>query len=102
MNGAIMERAEIISECESAHGKREISAECAKAIVRLHGGNNLSALAFVLHGELPADDPGYPDAASALSGGTKLWRMVFATYNRMSRDDRLMGDMLGTYLLNQH
>lgn len=95
-----MERAEIISECRSAHGKREISAECAKAIVRLHGGRSLTALAFVLRGELPADDAGYPDKTGTLDGGTKLWRMVFATYNRMSRDDRLMGDMLGTYLVN--
>jgi hypothetical protein len=27
-------------------------------------------------------------------------RMLFGRYSRMSRDDRLMADMLGTYLIN--
>jgi hypothetical protein len=96
-----MDRSEVIAECRERHGKREISDQCARDIVRLVGGRNLTALAFVLRGELPADDEGYPRTSSALGGETKLWRMVFATYGRMSADDRLMGDMLGTYLL-QH
>jgi hypothetical protein len=96
-----MDRTEVIAECRERRGKREVSDQCARDIVRLVGGTNLTALAFALRGELPADDEGYPDAASALDGETKLWRMLFATYSRMPRDDRLMGDMLGTYLL-QH
>ncbi len=96
-----MTRAEIIAECRGARHGHEISEACARAIVRLHGSSrNPTVAAFVLHGELPPDDGGYPDAASALSGGTRLWRMLFGGYSRMSRDDRLMADMLGTYLIN--
>jgi len=96
-----MTRAEIIAECREARHEHEISEACARAIVRLHGSSgNPAAAAFVLRGALPPDDEGYPHAASALSGGTRLWRMLFGRYSRMSRDDRLMADMLGTYLIN--
>jgi hypothetical protein len=94
-----MDRTEVIAECRARKGKREISDQCARDIVRLVGRTNLTALAFVLRGELPADDDGFPHASSALSGETKLWRMLFAGYSRMPADDRLMGDMLGTYLV---
>ena len=96
-----MTRAEIITECRDAKHKREISDACARAIVHLHGNSrDLTVAAFVLRGELPSDDDDYPRAAGAVDGGTKLWRMLFGRYGRMSRDDRLMADMLGTYLLN--
>ena len=96
-----MTRAEIIAECREAQHEREISEACARAIVRLHGSSrDLAVAAFVLRGGLPPDDEGCPHAASALDGGTKLWRMLFGRYHRMSRDDRLMADMLGTYLIN--
>ncbi len=96
-----MTRAEIIAECRDAKHMHEISGACARAIVRLHGNSrDLTFAAFVLRGGLPPDDDGYPDAAGAVSGGTKLWRLLFGGYNGMSRDDRLMADMLGTYLLN--
>jgi hypothetical protein len=96
-----MTRAEIIAECLEAKHEHEISDACARAIVRLHGNSrDLTVAAFVLHGALPPDDDRYPHAASALHGGTKLWRMLFGRYSYMSRDDRLMADMLGTYLLN--
>jgi hypothetical protein len=96
-----MTRDEIIAECREAEHEHEISEACARAIVRLHGNSrDLAVAAFVLRGELPPDDDGYPHAASALDGGTKLWRMLFGRNYYMSRDDRLMADMLGTYLIN--
>ena len=96
-----MTRAEVIAECRKAQHDREISEACARAIVRLHGNSrNLTVAAFILRGALPRADDGYPHVAGAVDGGTRLWRMLFGGYSCMSRDDRLMADMLLTYLLN--
>lgn len=99
-----MTREEVIVECREAEGKHEVSDACARAIVRLHcrSAGNLSVAAFVLHGILPLDDEGFPLTENTRSGRTRLWQMVFGgEYSRMSGDDRLMADMLGTYLLEE-
>ena len=93
-----MDRSEVIAECRAAHGKREVSDECAREILRIHGGRNLSVLAYLTRGELPADDTD-ANGRVKLAGETKLWRIAFAAYSSLPVDDRLMGDMLGTYFI---
>lgn len=100
----MMQREAIIAECRVKHGVMEIGDECAKSIVQLMSGyadraTCDAAMAFVTHGTFPPDD--INDGTVTLNGETKLWRMLFANYTYMPADDRIMGDMLGTWLV-QH
>lgn len=84
-------RADVLAQCREARGHHEVSAACARAIMRIMAPQHTTTVeAFIRRGELPP-------ARGKLDGGTILWREVFRQYEWMTPDDRLLGDMLGTF-----
>lgn len=92
-----MNRTEVIAECRERRGQSEISDRCARTIMQLHAIGKPAVVEYLHSGTLPADDTDSHGRVT-LDGETKLWRILFARYESMPKEDRLMGDMLGTYL----
>jgi hypothetical protein len=67
----------------------EISDACARVIASWHAEGMGVGQAFASSG--------------AISSSTEVWRDLFGHghYDRLSADDKLAADMLGTYLLNR-
>lgn len=91
-----MNRNEVIAECRERRGQSEISDRCARTIMQLHAIGKPAVVEYLHSGTLPADDTDSRRRVT-ISGETKLWRDMFASYDSMPKEDRLMGDMLGTY-----
>lgn len=81
-----MEKA--VAECHDAHGKREISDAAARVIASMyHEGQASVSYSFVSTGAIPDDT-------------SRLWREMFPDYSACSTDERLLADMMGTYLIS--
>lgn len=94
-----MTRDEILMECRASQNVGgEITYACATAIVRLFSGTDASPAIdrYLIAGMVPSDNTDSRGQVTT-SGETMLWRTLFEHYGTMPADDKLMGDMLGTY-----
>lgn len=84
-----MEKA--LAECYKAQGEgREITDACARVIASMyHNGQASRGYSFASTGYI--GDSAY--------GSSPLWRELFPNYKDLPKDEALLADMLGTYLL---
>ncbi|WP_433474950.1 hypothetical protein ACQPZP_40785 [Spirillospora sp. CA-142024] len=77
----------VVAECRAKRGVQEISDACARVIASLyHDGQWSLAYSFASTGAI-TDHP------------EQVWREMFgALYSGASRDEKLVMDMMGTYL----
>lgn len=93
MSSTGINRRAVLVECRVAEG--EITPGCAREIVELFADpENSVARAYLGRGELPPDIEG-------AAGTDQLWRSLFPDYYALTADDRLMADMLGTFLMSE-
>lgn len=78
-----------LAECKRAQSEeREITDACARVIASMyHSGQASLGYSFASTGTIGEDS-------------TPLWRELFDDYKGMSVDEKLLADMLGTYLVN--
>ncbi|CNE77826.1 Uncharacterised protein [Mycobacterium tuberculosis] len=78
----------VIAECRAKRGVQKISDACARVIAsQYHAGQRSLAYSFASTGAI-TDHPG------------RVWLEMFGTlYSGASDDDKLVMDMMGTYLI---
>ncbi|MGP4030245.1 hypothetical protein [Actinomadura sp. 3N407] len=77
----------VVAECRAKHGVQEISDACARVIASLyHEGQRSLSYSLASTGAI-TDHP------------EQVWREMFGTlYSGASADEKLVMDMMGTYL----
>lgn len=92
-----MEKA--LTECRKALAEgREISDACARVIASMfHCGQGSASYSFASTGRISASE----DWSSIVADRSNLWGQMFPDYTVLAPGERLLGDMMGTYLLTR-
>jgi hypothetical protein len=89
-----------VNACQQAQDEStEISDSAARVIASMyHEGQTSASYGFASTGHITsARDQAVRDLDVAL-----LWRDLFPRYDQLSTDERLLADMLGTYLIQRN
>ena len=85
-----------VEEAKAAMGEHEITDACARVIASLYHDGGARTLAFVASGFITESF-----VTEYAGSSTELYRLFFPNYGALSADERLLADMLGTYLVQR-